>query len=246
MDRKRFRAFSAKEYATARAKCEAYLAASRTEAEKAAARNLLAMIAQAENPRPSETQTAAESNASGDWFEQYGAGTLKSLEADGITYNFRYCPSGTFAMGIPENEIGRNADETQRQASLDGFWLLETEVTVGMRRSFAEATGYRDNDRGGTGARIALRLRAKFKFRLGESGLGARFSTNGRSSRNAGRLRGGGRFLRMVGEEDGGADSFAERSGMGVRLPSGNDERLFFRFGLEEFNAIREQGGRFG
>lgn len=155
-----FQAFSAKNYATARVKCEASLAASRTEAEKAAARNLLAMIEQAQKPQttgtqtstaqpqrptsqPPQTQTASSSNATNDWDAEHEAGTLKSLTVDGITYNFRYCPAGTFQMGSPESEEGRKDDETQHEVTLDGFWMLETEVTVGMYRSFVKATGHK-------------------------------------------------------------------------------------------------------
>jgi len=164
-----FQAFSAKDYATAKSKCEASLAASRTEAEKAAARNLLAMIEQAQQPQtpgtqtstaqsqpqrptsqPSQTQTASSSNATsdeesypGDWSDAPKAGTRKTLEVDGIAYNFRYCPAGTFQMGSPESEMDRESDETQHRVTLDGFWMLETEVTVGMYRSFVKATNYK-------------------------------------------------------------------------------------------------------
>jgi len=167
-----FQAFSAKDYATAKRKCEASLAASRTEAEKAAARNLLAMIEQAQQPQtggtpgtqtstaqsqpqrptsqPSQTQTASSSNATsdeesypGDWSDAPKAGTRKTLEVDGIAYNFRYCPAGSFQMGSPTSESGRGSDETQHRVTLDGFWMLETEVTVGMYRSFVKATGHK-------------------------------------------------------------------------------------------------------
>ncbi|MBQ2849449.1 MAG: SUMF1/EgtB/PvdO family nonheme iron enzyme, partial [Thermoguttaceae bacterium] len=72
------------------------------------------------------------------------AGTLKTLKVDGIAYNFRYCPSGTFQMGSPESEKDRGSDETQHMVELtNGFWMLETEVTVGMWRSFVNATNYK-------------------------------------------------------------------------------------------------------
>jgi len=116
-------AFDRKDYKTAQTKCEA---ASRL-ISLADARALLAKI--------------EEALAADDWDAPREAGTLKSLTVDGITYNFRYCPAGTFQMGSPESESGRDSDETQHEVTLDGFWTLETEVTVGMYRSFVKATG---------------------------------------------------------------------------------------------------------
>jgi formylglycine-generating enzyme required for sulfatase activity len=43
---------------------------------------------------------------------------------------FRYIPPGTFTMGSPSGETGRDAGETQHSVTLTrGFWLKETEVT---------------------------------------------------------------------------------------------------------------------
>lgn len=47
---------------------------------------------------------------------------------DGI--EFQWCPAGTFTMGSPVNEEGRQADETQHQVTITkGFWLGKYEVT---------------------------------------------------------------------------------------------------------------------
>ena len=47
---------------------------------------------------------------------------------DGIS--FQWCPSGTFTMGSPENEVGQNDDETPHAVTLtEGFWLSTFEVT---------------------------------------------------------------------------------------------------------------------
>ena len=58
-------------------------------------------------------------------------------------------------MGSPTSEKGRDSDETQHTVTLDGFWMLETEVTVGMQRSFVKSTGYQMgsgyNGKGGYG-----------------------------------------------------------------------------------------------
>ena len=63
---------------------------------------------------------------------------------------FRYCPPGTFWMGSPTDEPGRNAErETLRKVTLTkGFWMLETPVTqkiwkaaTGTNPSWFSATG---------------------------------------------------------------------------------------------------------
>ena len=70
------------------------------------------------------------------------AGTRMAKTADGVEAAFRWCPSGTFLMGSPENEEGRRDDETQHRVTLlKGFWMLETPVTVGMFRSFTKDFG---------------------------------------------------------------------------------------------------------
>ena len=44
-----------------------------------------------------------------------------------------YIPAGTFTMGSPKSEPGRNSRERQRLVKLSrGFWMLQTEVTQGL------------------------------------------------------------------------------------------------------------------
>ncbi|MDO4629045.1 MAG: formylglycine-generating enzyme family protein, partial [Planctomycetia bacterium] len=70
-------------------------------------------------------------------------GERMTKTVDGIEYRFRWCPPGDFMMGSPESETDRSSDETQHRVTLTrGFWMLETEVTVGMFKSFVNATGY--------------------------------------------------------------------------------------------------------
>ena len=61
------------------------------------------------------------------------AGERNTLIAFGEEFAFRYCPPGTFLMGSPESEEGRepfDASETQHEVTLTrGFWLMETPVT---------------------------------------------------------------------------------------------------------------------
>jgi formylglycine-generating enzyme required for sulfatase activity len=46
---------------------------------------------------------------------------------------FRYIPAGTFTMGSPDHEPGRNPDEAKHQVTISrGLWLAETEVTQGQ------------------------------------------------------------------------------------------------------------------
>ena len=62
---------------------------------------------------------------------------------DGVEFVFHWCPAGTFMMGSPDDEVGRQSGETQHQVTLTkGFWVMETEVTVGMYRAFIKDTGY--------------------------------------------------------------------------------------------------------
>ena len=143
-----FEAYVAKDYATASAKCEESLALEETQA----ARDLAVMCEAAfVSASSKEWAEGATDSALAEWTKTREAGALKSVAADGITYNFRYCPKGTFAMGSPEDEEGRGGREgeaggwvleRQHDVTLTKFRMLETEVTVGMWRSFVKATNY--------------------------------------------------------------------------------------------------------
>ena len=70
---------------------------------------------------------AGESSAASDSIEKSPAAGEQATFA-GIA--FRWCPAGTFTMGSPDTEVGRDTDETQHQVTLSkGFWMSETEVT---------------------------------------------------------------------------------------------------------------------
>jgi sulfatase modifying factor 1 len=63
------------------------------------------------------------------------------LEEIGLT--LRLVSAADFVMGSPESEPGRSKSErSHRRRVLEGFYLGETEVTVGQFRAFVESTGY--------------------------------------------------------------------------------------------------------
>ncbi|MDO5553930.1 MAG: formylglycine-generating enzyme family protein [Planctomycetia bacterium] len=64
------------------------------------------------------------------------AGARGVLTWDGLEYAFRWCPAGSFIMGSPESETGRDEAEVLHKVNLtQGFWILETEVTQEMYQS---------------------------------------------------------------------------------------------------------------
>jgi formylglycine-generating enzyme required for sulfatase activity len=57
-------------------------------------------------------------------------GTPTSHTVPSISMEMIFCPPGTFTMGSPSNETGREGDETQHQVTLtNGFYLGRYEVT---------------------------------------------------------------------------------------------------------------------
>jgi formylglycine-generating enzyme required for sulfatase activity len=66
-------------------------------------------------------------------------GRWAEAEVAGVTFRFRYCPAGTFQMGSPSSEKGRDDDERQHEVQLTkGFWLGATPVT---QRQWEAVTG---------------------------------------------------------------------------------------------------------
>ena len=61
-----------------------------------------------------------------------------------IGMKFVLIPAGTFMMGSPSDELGRDNDESQHQVTLSkGFYVQTTEVTVGQWRTFIQETDFR-------------------------------------------------------------------------------------------------------
>ena len=58
------------------------------------------------------------------------AGEKMTKTVNGVDFTFCWCPAGSFTMGSPSSETGRDDDETQHRVTLTkGFWMLQTEVT---------------------------------------------------------------------------------------------------------------------
>lgn len=78
-------------------------------------------------------------------------------------------PAGTFTMGSPASEVGRNANETQHVVTLSAFKMSKYEVTVVQFKAFVDASGYvTDADKGAGGVRgSAIWTGIKFEFKEG-------------------------------------------------------------------------------
>ena len=60
-------------------------------------------------------------------------GLHASVIIAGATQTFRWIPAGTFLMGSPDSELGRNPDEILHAVTLThGFWLADTPVTQAL------------------------------------------------------------------------------------------------------------------
>jgi formylglycine-generating enzyme required for sulfatase activity len=56
------------------------------------------------------------------------AGDLLVINVKGIDIRFRWCPPGSFQMGSPSTEMGRDSDEDiVKVTHSQGFWMMETE-----------------------------------------------------------------------------------------------------------------------
>jgi formylglycine-generating enzyme required for sulfatase activity len=73
---------------------------------------------------------------------QFAGSKAGQIRADnGLKMKLVWCPPGTFTMGSPQDEEGRNSDENQVQVTLTkGFWLGQCEVTQGEWRRVMQMT----------------------------------------------------------------------------------------------------------
>jgi len=65
----------------------------------------------------------------------------ETIEKNGIAIEMISIPAGTFTMGSPTSEIGRNDDETQHEVTLSAFKMSKYEVTFDQYDAFCDATG---------------------------------------------------------------------------------------------------------
>ena len=70
------------------------------------------------------------------------AGKRMTKVVDGVEFAFRWCPRGTFIMGMADVDKSWRDDSQHQVILTKGFWMLETEVTVGMFKAFVIDTGY--------------------------------------------------------------------------------------------------------
>ncbi len=79
----------------------------------------------------------------------------KRKVTNSLGMEFVYIPPGTFIMGSPSGEKGREKDEKQHRVTLTkGFYMQTTEVTVGQWREFILDSGYKTQAETGGGAWI--------------------------------------------------------------------------------------------
>ena len=72
------------------------------------------------------------------------AGPGKKAITNFLGMNFVPVAPGSFFMGSPPGEAGRDSDEEQHEVTIsENYYIQETEVTVGHWRTFVSETGYR-------------------------------------------------------------------------------------------------------
>ena len=97
---------------------------------------------------------SARKEASGKTEEKSGQGNFRWYR-NSLGMEFIYISPGTFMMGSPPDERGRDSDETQHLVTLTrGYFMQTTEVTVGQWRAFVKDTGYKSQAETGGGTWI--------------------------------------------------------------------------------------------
>jgi formylglycine-generating enzyme required for sulfatase activity len=85
--------------------------------------------------------------------EATGAATQDKKIRNSLGMEFVYIAPGTFTMGSPPSEPGRDDNEGQHPVTLTrGYYLQTTEVTVGQWREFSKRSGYKTEAETGGGA----------------------------------------------------------------------------------------------
>ncbi len=82
------------------------------------------------------------------WKEVEALSKLPKMVTNSLGMKLALIPPGTFLMGSPENEPGRNPDEFQHEVTLTRpFYMGIHEVTVGQFRAFVKETGHKADPR---------------------------------------------------------------------------------------------------
>jgi formylglycine-generating enzyme len=79
-----------------------------------------------------------------------------SVTSQKPTIEWASIPAGTFTMGSPASEVGRDANETQHQVTLSAFKMSRHEITVTQFKAFVDATGYVTDAQKGTGGQGSI------------------------------------------------------------------------------------------
>ena len=79
------------------------------------------------------------------------AGDVHTLVLPGnVNMEFVWCPAGTFTMGSPESELGREDDEVQHEVKLShGFWMAKYPTTQRQYKALigSNPSGFKGDDR---------------------------------------------------------------------------------------------------
>ncbi len=83
---------------------------------------------------PSSSQSLENISSSGIGSDSdHEPGERKVVSVDGVDIALHWCPPGSFLMGSPETEDGRDKGEERHRVKIThGFWMGETEVTQGL------------------------------------------------------------------------------------------------------------------
>jgi formylglycine-generating enzyme required for sulfatase activity/nitrate/TMAO reductase-like tetraheme cytochrome c subunit len=65
---------------------------------------------------------------------------VERIPGTGVSFSMRAIPAGSFTMGSPANEPLREANESQREETVERFFMAETEVTWAMYWAFLSET----------------------------------------------------------------------------------------------------------
>jgi formylglycine-generating enzyme len=80
---------------------------------------------------PPATPPSPPATTSGGILDEGAVGKSIQVKLPGdVLMKFSFCPPGSFMMGSPKSEVGRQDDEDQAQVRISkGFWMAQTEVT---------------------------------------------------------------------------------------------------------------------